>query len=177
MYNSSMNVDFNLGKGTLLLHLDQPKIPTVIQEYATLQGLSLKESFHITIIGFSAAKEIITEMEKQGLHEEQKEKVFVYLSELAIKTAWKYEIKDDYFHVQKTYPNGKKRESIIVTVELHNYEEYIERLNELFSIKIELFPHITFYAKTSDPAEIPIMGIGIQTPSEFLSLAKKRIVI
>ncbi len=170
-----MHPAFNLEKSTLLLEIASFPIPEKIQSYAIEHGMTPKAEIHCTVLGFGAGKKILEIMQQQKLSAVQQAFVLNHLAELAKSISWSYQPGSEYFFLEKVYPNGTKRESIIGLVVLSGQHAFLAKIQELFGIAISLFPHVTLYAKTSNPEEIPLMGIGIQDLSEFLNTKKTRI--
>lgn len=159
-----MNPIFNKETYTSILPIESSsvQIPHTLTETADGIGMIQKNEFHMTIIGFKTAKDIQTKEITPHLQKS--------IEELLQKTDWKIQPENSFFRIQKTYPNGEERESIIQLFKVIGLDDFYKRLNSLLGTKYPVpFPHVTLFAKSTDQENMT-MGIGIYSEEEFINL-------
>ena len=171
-----MKVLFNEEKMSIIVELGYDlSIPDHITEYAREHGLNKKQELHFTPITFTQGKEILKQFQNLGLSEEQQERVKAHLLEKAQNTNWDITTTETFYHLRKKYifPNKTvEKESVVQTIESSSLAEFIDYINNLLTMNLEGFGHITLFVKSDDPEE-KNPGIGISSEEELKSLIIK----
>jgi len=179
---SPEKVTFDEKNFTLLLDLDKAAFELEkIQPQADATGLTQKDEFHITAIGFKGGAEIKKSL--KALDETARQEKIQQIQSLISSTDWHYTIEPQQLHIAKDYPTDPKkpedppehRESFIQLVNVPAMESFYSQLNGLLGTAIEAPPsHITLFTGGNKP-ESAKQGIGINTPADLEKLNPKPI--
>ncbi len=171
---SPEKVTFDEKNFTLLLDLDKAAFDLEkIQPQADAKGISQKEEFHITVIGFKGGAEIRKSL--KALDENSRQEKIQQIQSLINTTDWRYMLEPQQLHIAKDYPADPKkpddqpehRESFIQLVNIPAMESFYSQLNGLLGTAIEAPPsHITLFTGGNKP-ENAKQGIGINTAAEL----------
>lgn len=177
---------FNKEKGTLLIEINKNSSGiTAVKEIAQTKNLAEKSEIHLTIIGSSTAKAILSFLEKSA--PDARENILSKIQDLAQHTNWKLNFKPEFYYIKKEYNDtdldnpGKIipeiRESIIQMANVENLEEFYVQLEKIIGLELEVpLPHITLFT-TSSHEEKKTRGIGIYSEKDLESLNPEQIVI
>jgi hypothetical protein len=178
------SLSFNKEKFTLLLNIDKEEfINTSLKNKASNEGFVEKDSFHITIIGFSKGREILNAIKNKSSDDE-----VLIIQKIERKNQefdWTFTPTENFFHIEKDYTfnsrvdHGEKitehRESYIQEVRMLQLTEFYTFIHKLTGVSFEEpFPHITLYIKSDQPDQKE--GISINSLKEFQSLNQKCLV-
>ena len=164
---------FNPETMTLLLDFTPAEESFVpVADKAETEGLSKKEEFHITVIGYKTGKDILKKL--SGLPPESRAAITSKIESLVDEFPWIPTALDDYYLIAKAYTfknSGKEeRRSIIQTVELPSLLPFYAELITLLETRLDVpFPHVTLFTTSTNP-ENRLQGIGINSEEEFLAL-------
>lgn len=157
-------IRFDETKGTLLLGLDgKEQIGPELAAYVESQEFSVKDEFHLTLIGF-----------KQGV---QLKKAFEQNPELANEVAaltesidWRIYDTGEFYKLTKRYEGeDAPRQSIIEMKSCPATEAFIDRLNYATGLELQVQPpHVTL-ATRGDAAQ----GIGLNTDQDLLDFGER----
>ncbi len=159
------NLNFNKEKITLLLNIEADDLINDKLKYkAQEKNLLTKKEFHITLIG-RATGEILKTISDSSSK----------IEEIYKKFNWVFAPQDEFYFIEKEYPEGEKRSSVIQIIELPNLKEFYKDLNNSFETNFEVpFPHLTLFTN-STKEENKLLGVGIYSEDQFKSLNPEKI--
>ncbi len=176
-FYSPEKVSFDEKNFTVLLDLDKIGFDVArLQTAAESNGLTEKDEFHITVIGFKGGAEIKKSLKALG-EPERAEKI-QQLQALIDSTDWRFASEPLQYRIAKDYPADPKkpgtepehRESFIQIINVPALENFYSQLNALFGTAIECPPaHITMFTGGNVP-ENAKQGIGINTAADLEKL-------
>ncbi len=136
-------------------------------------GLNQKPEFHVTIIGNNTGQELLSSF--QGLKFSERCEKLIEIGKLAKSFDWNITLKPDTYVIEKQYPDGELRTSIIQKAQCDNVVPFYQGLEELTGLKFELpFLHATLFTTSTNEINANT-GIGIYSDQDFKSLNPQRI--
>ncbi len=170
-----MEVLINKEKGTILLLIKENsfEINSEIKNYAETGEYLLKKEFHITLINYKSAREILA----TGSSLEEIEKLVKNID-------WKFSPKPEFYELKKKFSlkdekeqeYEEERQSIIQAIDLPESENFYKQIKNLTGVEIQGFPHVTLYVKSDINQDSPD-GIGIVSKEDLFKNCIKKIFI
>ena len=164
---------------TLLIPVSKRDISHIqfLEDFVSANGFQEKNEFHITIVGFDAARKIIKNI--SHLPRVDQEKIFAKIQNSAKNLDWSFVFKNDIYHLKKIYQSKDKgeevRESIIRMVDVPALPSFYKELVALTGVELNNPPaHITLYAK-STIEENQLAGIGVTSAVDLKTYFVKQI--
>lgn len=151
---------FDQEKCTILLPIDEWAFDFAsLRETAEREGFEKKDTFHITIVGFSHAGKIKEALNKFAEHD--RENLMSAIRTLLYRTDWTSTLTADQFRISKD-----TRASYVQMASLPALESFYNELNALLDTDLKPpLAHVTLYTKGQD--ERSKMGIGIDSYEDF----------
>lgn len=153
------NLKFNKEKMTLILEvkLDESILDNLNDE-ASKKGLNKKEEFHTTLIGYSTGQKIISI---------GRDNIDSIIENIYQEFKWQFSPKNEFYYIEKDYPENEKRRSIIQVIDLPELPVFYKKMNETLGTNFEIpFPHTTLFTNSTNE-ENRYKGIGIYSKEEF----------
>lgn len=162
-------------KNEILLDVpkDKPDLK-MVASFAAEHGLSVKDEFHVTLVGGKASIRITEALQKSSESLQLREKIKALIEgvdwEVIFKPTFYYLRRayhdPDLVDPQKTIP--EIRETVIQLVEVPQLLDFYERLNALLQIEepIQSLPHVTIFSNSSRPDKKQ-RGIGIYSSDDL----------
>lgn len=143
------------------------------RDFAGSLGLTQKPEFHVTIIGNNTGQELMDSLQNLPLSEKCER--LVEIGELAESFNWNITLKPDMYAIEKVYPDGELRTSIIQVAECDDVAPFYQRLGELTGMNFDLpYLHATLFTNSTDERNTHT-GIGIYSNEDFKSLNPQKL--
>jgi hypothetical protein len=158
------SLTFKEEKCVLLVNIEmEHTVPDYVNLFARENNFNKKNELHITIIGNSEGKKLLSKIDNKKIEN---------LRKLINESDWSYDSSNEFFHIKKQYQDGAK-ESIIELVKIVQLEKNLEAISKVIGQEISVpFTHITLFTKNDNEG----YGIGVSSHNEFLNLKVGKIV-